>query len=1678
MKKIISIIIAFVMLATIIQIMPSVKGETATFGYTGVDTDDFFGLSNQIAGGYFQMGSVGGTGTSITAYITVVTAPHNITCALYDSSKNLVSNGVTEETEVPVQDHVKTTFNFTAGPVLVPDAWYYVVAWSESTSGDAYLYVRTNGGSGAFTQTLTYGGFPNPWDPSCYNSAWTFAIYCNYTLSTPSPYFISTWNTTLTSSGSSNSDQIMLPLESSGTYNFFVDWGDGSNDTITAWNQAETTHTYSSTGTYTVNISGTIIGWCFDRGGDRLKITDVINWGCLNVGNSGYYFYGCPNLVDTATDPLNLTGTTILLGMFESASNFNGAIGNWDTSKVERMGSMFSGAVSFNQPLSFWNTSSVTDMGWMFQGASAFNQNINSWDVSKVTNMNSMFSGASSFNGAIDSWNTSSSTYMGGMFSNSAFNQDISGWDTSNVANMGAVFFNNVNFNQPLNSWNTSKVTVMGSMFQGATAFNQPISTWDTSKVTDMAGMFCGATAFNQDIGSWNTSKVTNMNSTFQGATVFDQDIGSWDTSSVTYMEYMFGYASVFNQDIGSWITSKVKDMSWMFYYATAFNQNIGAWDTANVTAINSLFNGATSFNGAIGTWDTSSVLYMGFMFDDATLFNQPIGTWDTSSVTDMDQMFCQATSFNQSLGSWNTSNVTVMAAMFQGATAFNQPIGSWDTRNVYLMSHMFCGATSFNQNINSWDISNVQGMSSMFEGATVFNQPLNSWDTSSVNDMSNMFYGATAFNQPLNSWDVSKVTNMPGMFWNAVSFNQPLNLWDTSSCQYMDGMFLGATSFDQNVSTWDISKVINIVSMFGGVKLSVENYDSLLVSWGAEDVQPSLTFGGGYSKYTSSSPASDARAHLISVHGWAITDGGEYVPYVGNGSGTAGDPYQITNCEELNATRNDLSAYWILMNDIDMSDCGVQNWNGGQGFIPIGAGGNPMPSGGTPFIGSFNGQNHTISNLYINRPSSNWQALFGYVETSGVIKNLGVTFVNVEGSMCVAGLIGRNGYLQGGTITNCYSTGTVTGGTQVAGLIGRGSGGTITNCYSTADATGTASYFVGGLIGYYGNYAGTITNCYSTGDITGTGASGYVGGLIGQVCAFYGTVTITNCYSTGNVTGTGDAVGGLIGQSYLNGIITNCSSTGNVTATGDYVGGLAGLNNGGTVTNCSSTGNVDGRDAVGGLLGYDWGATNNSYSTGNVGCRDDVGGLIGYIETDTTVINCYSTGNATGNTYVGGLAGYNDGTVTDCYSTGNVTGTLQLLPGDTLFGPEGFEGSFRPTGWTQVIHSGTGVWHQKEYGTYNGGAYEPPGSGTYYAWASSDEQNTAYFDVGLFTPSINLSGQTNAILSVNLNMLSYYDGEYGEIRAYSDGILQETLYTTSGHANQVWIDGMYGWEDKSSKQLYFNPSNYSNPSNITIEFYYTTGADYYGWFFSIDDVQIYLPGVYGYVSIGGLIGDTNVGTVANSFWNTETSGQSSSSGGTGRTTAQMTYPYDGYDPPCVGLYEGWDLANYTGNTTSIWVHDDLTQNNGYPLLRTDYYSPEEPSGPTDIIIVTLNPMATISIILNQSSWSPSATLNETNATATNWVNLLNEGNVQVDVTVNASNTTDWTLETAPNHNQFQLQYGIVSTWTDLTTGQLPFVSNLASDDSQDFGLKIFMPTSSSTNAIQTLIITFTATAD
>ena len=483
--------------------------------------------------------------------------------------------------------------------------------------------------------------------------------------------FISTWKTDNLSSDSSTATQVKLPLVSTGSYNFVVEWGDGTQSTITAWNQAQATKTYTVAGTYQITIKGKCIGWVFNNNDDRLKILSVSKWGSLKLGtNQGSYFYGCANLNLVAVeDKLDLKGVTNLSLCFRGCTTLTtiNKVSEWDTSGVVNIGSMFS--KSYN-----------------------VNDNIGSWDVSNAT-IGSMFECAFTTRGKF----------------NNGGSPSINNWVLKTSGNNLVGMFINTEFNQPVGSWNIIGCTSLDGTFQSCNLFNQDIGGWNVSNITSFNNSFQTASSFNNggspSINNWvlKTSGPVVFSTMFQNAIAFNQPINNWDISAATNMNSMFQSASSFNNGLSSgvagnmfWNTSSVTSMTSMFSGATSFNQNLGVLNLPNCSSFNSMFSGASKFNNGgsndISSWvlKTTGTIDMTSMFASASIFNKPLAGWNTSRVISMTSMFASAYSFNQNIGSWNVSNVTSFAQFMNTKTAANFSAANldaiyngWSTRPV-----------------------------------------------------------------------------------------------------------------------------------------------------------------------------------------------------------------------------------------------------------------------------------------------------------------------------------------------------------------------------------------------------------------------------------------------------------------------------------------------------------------------------------------------------------------------------------------------------------------------------------------------------------------------------------------------------------------------------------------------------------------------------------------------------------------------------------------------------------------------------------------------------------------------------------------------------------------------------------------------------------------------------------
>jgi hypothetical protein len=325
------------------------------------------------------------------------------------------------------------------------------------------------------------------------------------------------------------------------------------------------------------------------------------------------------------------------------------------------------------------------------------------------------------------------------------------------------------------------------------------------------------------------------------------------------------------------------------------------------------------------------------------------------------------------------------------------------------------------------------------------------------------------------------------------------------------------------------------------------------------------------------------SRIVLLAMMGlWAASMNGLAQGDFAGGSGTEGDPYQVSTLEQLQAVKDHLESHFIQVADIDATD--TKNWNDGAGFEPI------KSFTGT-FTGSYDGDEHVISNLFISLADSLEVGLFG--ASAGLIKNVTLENVDILGDNLTGGIVGYNV----GEVEYCVSSGVVNGGRRVGGLVGQNDeGGLIKNSNSSCDVT--AGRDAGGLVG--GN-PGTIRNCWASGNAMTMNSDKPhdCGGLAGSTKGG----AIYNSYATGSVTAEGQRAGGLTGNLQNDGAyVENCWASGTVQAGGIYSGGLIGRS----------------RNAITVKTSYSTGAVFNTLDT------EYMGGLTGQVDESVTYVDTY----------------------------------------------------------------------------------------------------------------------------------------------------------------------------------------------------------------------------------------------------------------------------------------------------------------------------------------------------------------------------------------------------------------------------------------------------------------------
>ncbi|MCK4980528.1 MAG: T9SS type A sorting domain-containing protein [Candidatus Delongbacteria bacterium] len=688
-------------------------------------------------------------------------------------------------------------------------------------------------------------------------------------------------------------------------------------------------------------------------------------------------------------------------------------------------------------------------------------------------------------------------------------------------------------------------------------------------------------------------------------------------------------------------------------------------------------------------------------------------------------------------------------------------------------------------------------------------------------------------------------------------------------------------------------------------------------------------------------------------------------------GSGIIADPWQISNVEQLQLMKDNLSSHFILINDIDAS--ATSGWNDGSGFIPIGSGTYNEPS--LNFKGSLNGSGYTISNLYIKYSDSKYLGLFGSLEYDAVVENVSIVDAYVEGKNETGGLVGENN----GTIINCSFSGVVngtgtmlTGGWNTGGLVGQNFYGSVLNSFSSGEVSGYGE--VGGLVG--DNTFGTVTNCNSSVNVSG---NSNIGGVIGSI--FEGT--IVSSYSTGIVEGN-RSVGGLIGYN-SKGIISN--SFYNVDSVqingGNYItiGGIYneqyndwftnGLNL--NIENYSTTiipaggyysiNSIEGlRDLLGfsGNEGYKFKLENSLDLSGvsnlyipylvsefdgdnhiisNLNIDLSFGsmlGMFGYSSSSGIIKNCViSNAYINGRYYVGGLVGKNYGTIHGSNIQGTVNGTIAVggLIGDNygdisnsyteinIYGSSGQSG-----GLVGGNEDGGTITNSYAKGMVSGDDWFVGGLAA-ENWGSID---SSFADVEVSSTSRSPGGFVGSNWGTIAN--SYSTGNVNCTADYAGGFVAENYdsiscsYSIGNVSGNSYVGGFVGnnyFGDISNSYTKGNVVRISSSTSTNIGGFagnnykakinncYSTGSVQYE-----DSENPIDKGFCGFV-----IADSVYFEMLGNYWDIETSNQTTTSGdANGRTTVDMTQPYSG------NTYVDWDFIE-------VWAADITWINDGYPVF-------------------------------------------------------------------------------------------------------------------------------------------------
>jgi surface protein len=667
----------------------------------------------------------------------------------------------------------------------------------------------------------------------------------------------------------SSSLTITLPL--SGTVNVAVNWGDTKYNAYTT--SGEKTHTYSTAGTYTVEIDGTLTQ--FGLGASTYpyvsRLTEVVSFGEIGLTSLSGAFNGATNLLYVpASLPIKSSITDL-------SYTFKGAIILGGSTEDDK---------DYN--ITKWNVVSVSNMAYLFSGCLSFNQDVSKWFLYKVTNMSHMFSGCSSFNKNISNWNVSSATDMSYILADcSSFNQDLSNWNISNVADMDHFFhqtpISRTNYDNMLIAWsNSNPQNTVSTFYADLTKYsygNPSLARYKLSvspyqwSITDLG---IETTTLSTPMSLEYRVVAGNLTITLPLYGIVDVFI-NWGDSITLYPYTTTGDKTHTYSTIGTYTVLIYNRLTQFGNGSTSYANadrlyTVNSFGEISLTSLSGAFYGATNLTQVPTSLPTSSTITnLSYTFKNATLFNQDISNWTISSITTMENMFDGVTLstvnydlllnawvllslkknvlFNAGSSKYSYGLATIARNKITNINNYNWTIldGGQDATTIPASAMVLVYTVSSSKTItlplntlNSFPINvSVDWGDSITDTYTTIGDKTHTYSTAGdylvkiTGTLIQFGNGATGYTNPeklvrVLSFGNIGITSLSGAFYGCSNLIEiPSSI--SSSITNLDYAFYNCLTLnDINITYWDMTNVINIDYML----YNAQSFDQNIFVW------------------------------------------------------------------------------------------------------------------------------------------------------------------------------------------------------------------------------------------------------------------------------------------------------------------------------------------------------------------------------------------------------------------------------------------------------------------------------------------------------------------------------------------------------------------------------------------------------------------------------------------------------------------------------------------------------------------------------------------------------------------------------------------------------------------------------------------------------------------------------